>query len=64
MGDIPRDTKSIFYWRILAKDADRARVIRTSIGSRLREMYSHLIQERLPPKIADLLSRLDQANGR
>ena len=37
-----------------------ARAIRTSIGSRLRDMYSELVQERLPPKIADLLSRLDR----
>ncbi len=56
------------YWRIFAKDADRriARAIRTSIGNRLRETYSRLVQERLPPKIADLLSRLDRnppANG-
>src|SRR6266704_5964157 len=70
MGDTsnPRHTKSIFYWRIFAKDADRriARAIRTSVGNRLRETYSRLVQERLPPKIADLLSRLDRnppANG-
>jgi len=60
MEDTPRDTKS--YWRILAQDADHriARATRTSIGSRLREIYSHLVQERLPPKIADLLGRLDR----
>jgi hypothetical protein len=58
MGDTskPRDTRSSFYF---ATDADRSRAIRASIGSRIREMYSHLLQEPLPPKIADLLGRLE-----
>jgi hypothetical protein len=54
MGDNPPTS----YWRIFGKDADRA--IRSRIGSSLREMYSDLVQEPLPPKIADLLRRLGQ----
>jgi len=39
----PGDAKSIFYWRIFDKDADRrlAHAIRTGIGNHLQEMYSH-----------------------
>jgi Anti-sigma factor NepR len=58
MGDTSNSRVSTYYWTFASKDADRA--IRSRIGSHLREMYSHLLQERLPPKITELLSRLDQ----
>ena len=34
--------------------------IRTAIGTALRSIHSHVLNEPLPEKIAELLSRLDQ----
>ena len=52
---------SFSEWTIRADDERRmARAIRTRVGAQLQEMYSHLLVEPLPPKIADLLSRLDR----
>ena len=52
---------SFSEWTIRADDERRmARAIRTRVGAHLQEMYSHLLVEPLPPKIADLLSRLDR----
>jgi Anti-sigma factor NepR len=36
-----------------------ARTIRERVGDHLRQMYNEIIKEPLPPKIADLLRRLD-----
>jgi hypothetical protein len=53
MGDFhPQDTN--YYSRIFANDHAVPRAIRRGIGGHLREMYSHLLQERLPPKITEL----------
>jgi hypothetical protein len=56
-----RETKSFSEWTISADDADAriARAIRTCIGNYIREMYGGLAKEPIPPKIADLLRRLD-----
>jgi len=42
-------------------DADRriARAIRICVGNHVREMYSDVVKEPIPPGIADLLRRLD-----
>ena len=42
-------------------DARIARAIRICVGNHLREMYGDLLNEPIPPKIADLLHRLDMA---
>ena len=49
-------------WTITADDAERriARAIRTRVGNHLQEMYSRLLSEPLPPRIVDLLRRLDR----
>jgi Anti-sigma factor NepR len=49
-------------WTITADDAERriARALRVCVGNELREMYGSLVNEAIPPKIANLLSRLDQ----
>jgi hypothetical protein len=49
-------------WTITADDAERriARAIRSRVGNHLQEMYRHLLSEPLPPKIVDLLRRLDR----
>ncbi len=48
-------------WTITADDADAriARAIRICVGNYVREMYSEVLKEPIPPKIADLLRRLD-----
>jgi len=49
------------------KENDRriaACVTRTTIGGRLQVMYRRLVQEPVPPRIADLLRRLDGGPGR
>ncbi len=57
-----QERNALSEWTITADDAERriARAIRTRVGSHLQEMYSHLLSEPLPPKIADLLRRLDR----
>ena len=40
-------------------DARIARAIRICVGNHLRQMYGYLLKEPIPPKIADLLRRLD-----
>ncbi len=48
-------------WTISADDADAriARAIRTCVGNHIRETYGELLNEPIPPKLADLLRRLD-----
>ncbi len=49
-------------WTISAGDADAriARAIRICVGNHVREMYGEVLKEPIPPKIADLLRRLDR----
>ena len=56
-----RETKSFSEWTITADDADAriARAIRICVGNHIREMYGDVVKEPIPPKIADLLRRLD-----
>jgi hypothetical protein len=48
-------------WPIISGDVDHrfARAIRICVGNEIREMYSGVPKEELPPKIAGLLRRLD-----
>ncbi len=50
-------------WTISAGDADAriARAIRICVGNHVREMYSGLLKEPIPPRIVDLLRRLDSS---
>ncbi len=47
--------------KIRADDADErvARALRMAVGQHLQKMYGGLLNEPLPPKITDLLRRLD-----
>jgi hypothetical protein len=47
-------------WTITADDADAriARAIRICVGNYVREMYSEVLKEPIPPRIAKLLRRL------
>ncbi len=56
-----RETKPFSEWTISADDADAriTRAIRICVGNHIREMYGGLVKEPIPPKIADLLRRLD-----
>ncbi len=49
-------------WAISADDAERrvARAMRICVGNELVKMYGDVLEEPMPPKIADLLRRLDQ----
>ena len=57
-----REAKPFSEWTITAGDADRriARAIRICVGNHLRGMYGGLLNEPIPPKLADLLRRLDR----
>jgi hypothetical protein len=48
-------------WTISAEDVDVrvANAIRICAGDHIRNMYSDLLKEPLPPKIAELARRLD-----
>jgi hypothetical protein len=56
-----RKSNSFSKWTITADDADArlARAIRISVGNGIRAMYGELVKEPIPPKIANLLRRLD-----
>ena len=55
------ESNSFSEWTISADDVDAriARAIRICVGNYIREMYGDLLTEPIPPKIADLLRRLD-----
>ena len=57
-----REQNAFYEWTIRADDAERriARAIRICAGNHVREMYGDLLNEPIPPKLADLLSRLDR----
>jgi hypothetical protein len=54
-----RESNSFSEWTISA-DARIARAIRICVGNHLRGMYGGLLNEPIPPKIADLLRRLER----
>ncbi len=56
-----RESNPFSEWTISADDADAriARAIRKCVGNYIREMYGDLLKEPIPPKISDLLRRLD-----
>jgi hypothetical protein len=49
------------FWTITADDTERrvARALRFCVGNELRKIYGDDLNEPVPPKIADLLYRLD-----
>jgi hypothetical protein len=55
-----RESNSFSEWTITADDADAriARAIRICVGNYVREMYSEVLKEPIPPRIAKLLRRL------
>ena len=57
-----RESNPFSEWTISAADADAriARAIRICVGNYIREMYREVVKEPVPPKIADLLRRLDR----
>jgi hypothetical protein len=54
-----RELKS--FWTITADDAEGrlARAMRTCVGNELKKMYGNLLSEPIPPRIAELMRRLD-----
>jgi hypothetical protein len=57
-----RESNPFSEWTITADDADAriARAIRICVGDYVREMYSEVLKEPIPPRIANLLRRLDR----
>jgi hypothetical protein len=57
-----RERNAFSEWAIRADDADPriARAIRICVGNHLRGMYGEVLREPIPPKLADLLRRLDR----
>jgi hypothetical protein len=49
-------------WTIMADNAERriARAIRICVGKHLQERYGEILNDPVPPKIVDLLRRLDR----
>ena len=50
-------------WTISAEEADArvARAMRICVANHLRQMYGEILKEPIPPRIAELLRRLDDA---
>ena len=57
-----RESNPFSEWTITADDADAriARAIRICVGDYVREMYSEVLKEPIPPRLANLLRRLDR----
>src|SRR6266536_2859698 len=57
-----RQSNPFSEWTISADDADAriARAIRICVGNYVREMYSEVLKEPIPPRIAKLMRRLDR----
>ena len=57
-----RPSNPFSEWTISADDADAriARAIRICVGNYVREMYSEVLKEPIPPRIAKLMRRLDR----
>ncbi len=60
-GSILQERKPFSEWTITAGDAEAriARALRLCVGNHLREIYGEVLKESLPPRIADLMHRLD-----
>ena len=56
-----QESNSFSEWTISADDVDHriARAIRICVGNHVREMYSEILKEPIPPKITSLLCRFD-----
>ncbi len=56
-----RERNQFSEWTITAGDAEHrlARAMRLCVGNELRKRYEDVLEEPIPGKIADLLSRLD-----
>jgi len=52
-------------WTISAEEADArvARAMRICVANHLRQMYGEILKEPIPPRIAELLHRLDDARA-
>ena len=57
-----RESNPFSEWTITADEADAriARAMRIAVGNYVREMYSEVLKEPIPPRIANLLRRLDR----
>ena len=57
-----RGLNAFTEWTISADDAERriARALRICVGNHIREMCGEVLSGPIPPKIADLLRRLDR----
>jgi len=62
VGSNLRKQDAFSEWTITADNAERrvARAIRICVGKHLQEMYGEILKDPVPPKIADLLRRLDR----
>ena len=57
-----RESNPFSEWTITADEADARidRAMRIAVGNYVREMYSEVLKEPIPPRIANLLRRLDR----
>ena len=57
-----RESNPFSEWTITADEADAriARAMRIAVGNYVREMYSEVLKEPIPPRIANLLRHLDR----
>jgi hypothetical protein len=55
------NSREFSEWTISANDADAriARAIRICVGRHIQKMFGDVVKEPIPPKIANLLRRLD-----
>ena len=53
-----RESNPFSEWTITADEADAriARAIRIAVGNYVREMYSEVLKEPIPPRIANLFA--------
>lgn len=58
----PGDQNPFLDWTITADDVDQriARAVRICLARHLQETYSELLNEPIPPKLAQLLQRLER----
>ena len=57
-----RKQNNFYEWTITAEDAEHriGRAMRICVGNEVRKIYGDVLKEPIPPKIADILHRLDQ----
>jgi hypothetical protein len=60
-----RESNPFSEWTITADEADAriARAIRICVGDYVREMYSEVLKQPIPPRLANLLRHLDRQGG-